>query len=210
MIFRGKVSIRGLNSGKIIEKLIDKVAKEKGVVQLKDLSLPLFIPSIDTKTGSIIIFTSSAFRGAQSFSDQEILIEDAPLAKAVHASCSFPGIFSPVNFQNYTLLDGGIRENTPWKILKQMGADEIVNIVFKNHLSEHCCDNIVDLVHTSIEILCHELSTYELLGATNIILINTPNISLLDCSKINYLYKIGYQQATKLIQKEKFFKASFM
>ena len=167
----GKISITGLNSGIIIQKLINKFAYKKNIKNINQIKIPLFIPSIDSKTGSIIIFTSKILRN--TFSDNTFFVDNINIGTAVRASCSFPGIFSPVNYKNFLLLDGGIRENTPWKILKQMGADNIFNIIFENDISENCCNNIVDIVHTSIDILCHELSTYELYGATNIIKINS-------------------------------------
>lgn len=196
----GKISITGLNSGIMIQKLINKFASKKNISNINQINIPLFIPSIDSKTGSIIIFTSKILRN--TFSDKTILIDDINLGTAVRASCSFPGIFSPVTYKNFLLIDGGIRENTPWKILKQMGAENIFNIVFeKNVLEKNCCNNIVDIVHTSIDILCHELSTYELYGATNIIKINSSNISLLDYSKIDFLYELGYKSTKKMLKK---------
>lgn len=194
----GKISITGLNSGIIIQKLINKFAYKKNIKNINQIKIPLFIPSIDSKTGSIIIFTSKILRN--SFSDNTFFVDNINIGTAVRASCSFPGIFSPVNYKNFLLLDGGIRENTPWKILKQMGAENIFNIVFENDISENCCNNIVDIVHTSIDILCHELSTYELYGATNIIKINSSNISLLDCSKIDFLYELGYKSTRKMLK----------
>lgn len=194
----GKISIKGLNSGMIIQKLINKFALQKNIKNINEIKIPLFIPSIDSKTGSIIIFTSKILRN--SFSDNTFFVDNINIGTAVRASCSFPGIFSPVNYKNFLLLDGGIRENTPWKILKQMGAENIFNIVFENDISENCCNNIVDIVHTSIDILCHELSTYELYGATNIIKINSSNISLLDCSKIDFLYELGYKSTRKMLK----------
>ena len=194
----GKISITGLNSGIIIQKLINKFAYKKNIKNINQIKIPLFIPSIDSKTGSIIIFTSKILRN--TFSDNTFFVDNINIGTAVRASCSFPGIFSPVNYKNFLLLDGGIRENTPWKILKQMGADNIFNIIFENDISENCCNNIVDIVHTSIDILCHELSTYELYGATNIIKINSSNISLLDCSKIDFLYELGYKSTKKMLK----------
>ena len=194
----GKISITGLNSGIIIQKLINKFAYKKNIKNINQIKIPLLIPSIDSKTGSIIIFTSKILRN--TFSDNTFFVDNINIGTAVRASCSFPGIFSPVNYKNFLLLDGGIRENTPWKILKQMGADNIFNIIFENDISENCCNNIVDIVHTSIDILCHELSTYELYGATNIIKINSSNISLLDYSKIDFLYELGYKSTKKMLK----------
>ena len=39
-------------------------------------------------------------------------------------------------FENIKLVDGGIRENVPWKELKFLGADKVVNIVFEDEENE--------------------------------------------------------------------------
>lgn len=44
--------------------------------------------------------------------------------------------------------------------------------------------------------MCHELSNYELQGADYLLKIKTEEkIGLLDTSKIDYLYNIGYETA---------------
>ena len=54
------------------------------------------------------------------------------------ASCSYPGVFSPVEFEGDLLIDGGTRENVPWRELKECGADEVVSIVFQNEIKNYC------------------------------------------------------------------------
>lgn len=77
------------------------------------------------------------------------------------------------------------------------------SVIFENDISDNCCDNIIDVLHTSIDLLCHELSTYELQGADFLIKIHTENISLLDCSKIDYLYKVGYDKTKQMLKDNK-------
>ena len=45
--------------------------------------------------------------------------------RAVRASCSYPGVFSPCPYQNTELIDGGIRENVPWRETKEVGAEAV-------------------------------------------------------------------------------------
>jgi len=86
----------------------------------------------------------------------------------------------------------------PWKELKKFGAKKAINIVFEGELKENCCKNIIDVVSGSIGILCHELSNYELEGADYLLKIKTKEkIGLLDTSKIEYLYELGYETARK-------------
>ena len=63
--------------------------------------------------------------------------------------------------------------------------------------------NIIDIVSKSISILCHELSNYELDGADYLLTLKTENIALLDYSKIDELYELGYKEGKKFLQNNK-------
>ena len=87
-------------------------------------------------------------------------------------------------FENNYLIDGGIRENVPWKELKENGADKVISVVFQNEIEEKQKINIIDSISGSIEILCHELSNYELFGARKIEKIIKNNIENIIIDKI--------------------------
>ena len=129
-------------------------------------------------------------------------IYDINIGKAVRASCSYPGVFVPTEFNNTKLIDGGIRENTPWKELKECGADKVICVCFETEKrNEKDNKNIVDVIMASIEIMGNELASYELEGIDYLLKIKTPKISLLDSSKIDCLYNLGYQEAKKYLKK---------
>lgn len=200
-ILKNKVRVYGLNSGRIISKKIKEVANKKRIQNISDIDIPIYIPSVDLKTGSLIVFTSQNKR--KDFSDNIIYINNVDISTAVRASCSFPGIFEPVKLGNFLLADGGIRENVPWHILKESNYNNIFSIVFGENNSEHHCNNIIDVITTSFDLICHELSNYELNGAEYLIKINTPHVSLLECSRIDELYILGYRQTKEFIQKNR-------
>ncbi len=56
----------------------------------------------------------------------EVVINKGYLPTAIRASMSIPGYFSPVEYMDYYLVDGGIVNNYPAKNVKEMGADIIV------------------------------------------------------------------------------------
>lgn len=58
LLFTGKIVIDGLNSGKAIEKLIERMCKEKGIFNIEDIKMPLAIPSVDmcTRKGAVFYF----------------------------------------------------------------------------------------------------------------------------------------------------------
>ena len=199
LIFTGQICIDGLNSGKQIEKLIDKIGRNKGISNISDISKPLVIPSVDLCNGNVICFTSCQFR--EGISDRIIYVNDVDIGAAVRASCSYPVVFSPCTYKNIKLIDGGIRENVPWKELKNLGAKKVLSIIFDDEMDQNCDKNLVEVAGRSISLLCRELSNYEMEGADCVLKIKSDKVGLLDMKKIDELYHLGYEQMKKHIHK---------
>lgn len=202
LILRKKILIQGLNNGDKIEKLMTNLCKDKGINNISQIKMPLIIPSVDLHNGKVYVFSSVKTRG--TYDDKVEYISDADIGKVVRASCSYPGVFSPCKYKNTELIDGGIRENVPWKETKLIGADKVISVVFEEELRNDDYINIIEVVERAIGILSHELSNYELIGADELIRIKTKHMSLLDSSKIDYLYNIGYEKAKWQLEKEKY------
>ena len=166
------------------------MCKKKGIYNIEDVKIPLAIPSVDMSNGKVYCFTSCQKR--KEFSDYTYFINDISIGKAVRASCSYPVVFSPCNYEKKKLIDGGIRQNVPWKELKELGADKVISLVFESEVNEKCCDNLIEVAGSSIDLLCRELSNYELEGADLVIKMKTEKVGLLDMGKIDELYKLGY------------------
>lgn len=196
LITTGTIKIDGLNSGKSINKLIDKVCYKKNICNISDIDMPLVVPSVNMNTGEVVCFTSSKIR---AFSDNTVFINDIDIGNAVQASCSFPSVFSPCDYKNIKLIDGGIRENVPWREVKFLGAEKVISVVFENEVDKSCCNNLIDVAFRSFELMGKELSKYELNGAEYLIKINSKKVSLLDMNKIDEFYELGYNEARKVL-----------
>ena len=59
---------------------------------------------------------------------KEVIIREGFLAEAMFASMSLPTIFSPTEIDNKLVVDGGIVNNFPVDIVKEMGADLIIGV----------------------------------------------------------------------------------
>lgn len=192
ILIKRKIIITGLNSGKKIEKLINKECAKKEINNINQINKNLLIPCVNLKTGDVYIFSSIKNRNRKEYSDNIIYKNNINIGKAVRASCSYPGVFSPCIIEDNYMVDGGIRENVPWKELKQCGAQKVISIIFQNEIKEKNEINMFDVISGSMELLCRELSNYELNGADYLLKIKTKNIQLLDKTKLNYLYNLGY------------------
>ena len=192
ILIKRKIIITGLNSGKKIEKLINKECAKKEINNINQINKNLLIPCVNLKTGDVYIFSSIKNRNRKEYSDNIIYKNNINIGKAVRASCSYPGVFSPCIIEDNYMVDGGIRENVPWKELKQCGAQKVISIIFQNEIKEKNEINMFDVISGSMELLCRELSNYELNGADYLLKIKTKNIQLLDKTKLDYLYNLGY------------------
>ena len=201
LIFKRKIIIEGLNSGNKLYKIVQEQASKKEIKQIKDIKMPLIIPSVNLYNGEIYLFTS--LENNRKYSDEYITLNNIEIGRAVQASCSYPGVFCPVNLKNKKLIDGGVRENTPWKELKELGADKIISIVFEKEEKIKKDVNMIDCIIKAMEIQSHELYNYEVDGLEYILKIKTDLTSLLEIEKINELYKEGYKQTKRKMGKIK-------
>ncbi len=196
LIFTRRLVIDGLNSGKVIEKIINEICKKSYVENINEIKMPLMISMVDLQKGTVYIASSQEKR--KVLQDNTKYISDIPIATAVRASCSFPVVFSPCKFDGLQLIDGGTRENLPWKGLKEYGADEVYGIAFDTILEKNqCCKNMIEVAARAMELQGRELANYEKEGIDHLITICLKKVALLDSNQIDVVYKMGYEETKK-------------
>lgn len=197
-IFTGKgIKIDGLNSGKKIKKLVNKVCAEKGISDIKQIKMPLLLPAVNVCSEELYVFSNNIIEPKNS----EIkYINSVDIGTAVQASCSYPGIFSPCQYKDKFLVDGGIAENLPWRETKRAGADKVLSIVFTDKVPKKCCDSLFEMIDKSFSILSKELSKYEWDGTDYLLKIKEPKVGLLEKKRIRELYDEGYYQTKAKIK----------
>ncbi len=68
---------------------------------------------------------------ADLISGEEVVLGRGSIVKAIRASMSIPSIFNPVDYGDSLLVDGGIINNYPVDVVKEMGADIIIGLRLK-------------------------------------------------------------------------------
>lgn len=58
----------------------------------------------------------------------EVVIGDGNLADAIRASMSIPGVYAPVERSGRLLVDGGVANNLPVSVARDMGADIVIAV----------------------------------------------------------------------------------
>lgn len=197
-IFTGKgIVIDGLNSGTKISKLINEVCSKKGIYNINQIKKPLIIPAVNIETEELYVFSNCKFKNK---TENVKYINDINIGNAVQASCSFPGVFSPCDYNGKLLVDGGIAENIPWRETKNAGADKVISIVFKDKYQKNVCKNIIQIANHSISVICKELAKYEWDGSDYLLTIETEGVGLLEKKKMQELYYEGYRQTKEYLK----------
>ncbi len=76
-----------------------------------------------------------------------------------------------------------------------------MSILFEDEENQNCDKNLVEVAGRSINLLCKELSNYEMEGADYVLKIKSDKVGLLDMKKVDELYQLGYEQTKKHINK---------
>ena len=65
---------------------------------------------------------------------KEYVFHEGVLATAMRASMAIPGVFTPVRLDSMVLVDGGVTNNYPVNIARQMGAEVIIGVDVQSSL----------------------------------------------------------------------------
>ena len=65
---------------------------------------------------------------------KEYVFHEGVLSTAMRASMAIPGVFTPVRLDSMVLIDGGVVNNYPVNVAKEMGADVIIGVDVQSQL----------------------------------------------------------------------------
>ncbi len=109
----------GLNSGQEITLLLDRQALPySGLNSFDELPIPFRCVAADLKTGKAHVF------------------QDGPLGDALRSTMSLPAVFTPVPSGNSLYVDGGLLNNLPVDVVRQMGASTVIAVYLESPPAE--------------------------------------------------------------------------
>lgn len=167
-------SKKGIISGRAIEDIIKKYLDQ---AKIEDAKIPLAIVATDLNSGKLHI------------------MRKGDLAQAVSASACIPGLFTPVEIDGRTLVDGGLIETIPFSPLRAMGAEVIIGVHLGKERHYQPPKDIVDVVTSSFDIMNNHLTRASLNQADILIEPLVGRFHLTDFSKYHDLILEGYKAA---------------
>lgn len=191
----------GLMRGDKLEKFIDKLLEQHSFYCLP---IKLAITAVDVNCGTKVVFVSEESRKILALRDlEEVFISNVPLAQAVRASTSLPGIYQPKRVGKYLLMDGGVRENVPAEVLKKLGADVVlaVDLGYQKKPGKKI-SNIVSLLSQTLEIIQSDTIQRVLQGSADILIRpDLSDVSIWDFKRIPYIIKQGEAATREVMPK---------
>ena len=178
----------GLISGENIEMAINECAELKGIKSMKDIKIPVVMPTVDIKESKKYVFTNHQYD--EKFNKDDY-IREISVGKAVRASSSYPAMFAPTIIGNHKFVDGGIIDNLTVQEVRKLGADKVLSIRFN---TEKYSDpkNIFEVAMKSIDLLFDQRTASEIASSDYAITLDLPEASLFNINKIDYCYEQGY------------------
>lgn len=108
----------GALRGERIEQVLDSMLGIKGRVEFEELKVPFRCVAAELRTA------------------REVVLYDGSLPRAMRASMAIPGLFKPASWRDMKLVDGGMMNNLPVDVVRQMGADIVIAVDLQQRQQE--------------------------------------------------------------------------
>lgn len=196
---RAIFNIKGLMSGERVEKTLDRVLEQK---TFNEVTRPLAVEAVDLHTAELVAFVTPGSIREDLKTRDLVYIYDAKLSEAVRASISVPVLFVPKEYKGRYLVDGGVKDNVPVGILRQMGAKVVVAVDLGKPGPSGEYDNVLSILIRSLEMTGREMTLIKLQVAADLVL--TPDVSgvgHLEVERIPELIKKGEEACLEALPK---------
>jgi NTE family protein len=146
-----------------------------------DLVIPFHAVATDLETG------------------QEVILKNGSLADAIRASMSVPAFFAPVRLNGRLLVDGGMANNLPISVVREMGADIVIAVdVSSPLLTEEELDSVLSVSEQLSNFLTRKNTEIQIatLGQRDILLVpDLEGVSSADFRAAGVNAELGYAVA---------------
>ena len=169
----------GLNAGHHIGLLIDRVTLPYDEVASFDaLPVPFRCVATDLVSRKSYVF------------------KDGSLAVALRATMSIPGAFSPVHDGKAVFVDGGLLNNLPTDVVRQMGAEIVIAVHLERAPVEaKDIQSVFSVLDHSVRVVLEENELRSLAQADAVVSVPLADYRSVDYAKSGQIVRRGYEAA---------------
>lgn len=159
---------RGLVSSEKLHAMLRVLTRD---ANFEDLDIPAAVVATDLQTG------------------EEVVLQSGPVAQAVQASLSIPGVFVPVELDGRLLVDGALVNRVPASLCRQIGAELVIAVdvgfaPLRSHIR-----NLPDVITQTIDILSRQASRS--IEADVLITPDLGNVTLTQLNRSREIIEMG-------------------
>ena len=167
-----------LNDGRQVDLLLAQVtAPYFALERFDDLPTPFRVVAVDLLKA------------------EKVVLDRGPLAIALRATMSLPGIFPPVQLDGQVLVDGGVLDNVPADVVKGLGASQVIAIDVGLPQKSTVDYSIFGLIGQTIDAMMRTSTRAALASADITIAVDMAGFGSLDWRRADELIAHGYQAA---------------
>lgn len=156
-----------------------------GCKKFEELKLKLAVVATDLLTGDLVVFN----RGL--------------INPTVHASCAIPFCFSPVKYDDRSLIDGGVSCPIPVQVARDLGAKIVIAVNIEAEIDDVKPVHLIDIAMRSAHIKHYHHTKFCLSGADVLIRPKVGHIGTFDEGRNQELYEAGKFAARKAMEQIK-------
>jgi NTE family protein len=169
----------GLNPGQALALLLSRYTAPYSHVQSFD-QLPVPFRSVATD-----LVSGDAF-----------VLQRGSLSLAMRATMALPGVFTPVKWDNAVLVDGGIVDNIPTDVVKDMGADVVIAVSLETPgVKAEDLNNLGAILRQAVTVSVLQNERRSLKLADVIIPVKFGNLTSGDYEQAYQIISLGYKTA---------------
>ena len=127
---------------------------------------------------------------------------EGPVVRAVRASCSVPGVYSPTQIDDMLLVDGGILNSVPADVVQNMGAKFTVAINLNSDRGQFAEPNTgIDVIWSALKIAWNENTIQRLQNVDVVIAPDLKDYNYYDLKHVDTLIELGEKAAEEQLPK---------
>ncbi|MBM7867377.1 hypothetical protein GTO89_11380 [Heliobacterium gestii] len=187
----------GLPTGLLVGNQLEKLLRQIWGQQTFDDTDPrVVVTAVDLITGATICFLPKELEPKDPLPYRRF-VTGVPIAQAVRASSSIPGVFHPVRLKGYCLVDGAVRANLPTDLARSLGAKVVICVSLRDPDTPATPpDNLIGTVLRSIDILGYEIDLCTILGGADLVIEPAlGHMGVFDFDDIDAAVEVGYAAA---------------
>ena len=135
-VARWTVSRRGLAGSERMKGFLERLLH---VSRFEEMKIPLAVVASDISSGRPVVFRDAG----------DVVVP-------IRASCSYPGLFQPIQDGDRYLVDGMVTMDVPAEPLRQMGATHVISVALPNPDAFEC-GNMLSTVNRCFQLMSNRL-----------------------------------------------------